>query len=528
MRNFKRITKTNTDSFSTHLSETQDYFANTKGTNITGQDIAAIIVNEQYFDEYATRLLEGFDADLSEELGVLLENTRSNIMESLGGITPFASLSMPVLVKLWARLSMVNAIPTTPVTTPAFVVPTIKPYTIGPDGEKYYLPEAINTIPEHFVSLRQLKEDITITGGRLSDYDLFTGVSTADRAKGDQVDRKFQIVAGTWSDSYNVADAALGEYELKGQALKMDIHGNIFGKVTYTTDGNGATNEDTIMGHVDVEKGRLDLTSLSGKLTEFKIQGFVSSEMHTGTTQVGFDVDDRTINIGTAPHIEGILPIESVQDSKAMYDIDAAAVIVDTMSATSAQKVDTDLIEFLLRSYEGTNAAYHKTFDVHPNGGYNMHPHEWRRGIRDVIDWMSQAMKNDYKTYDAYFVIVGNPIDTQLIPDIEWEFQGATDEVAGINVSYSVGASSTVNRYKVVSSDLVPAGDLLIFAVPTREDFKTYEYYPYTFNIVNNYNNAVNQSVPNIMLSRRYTVEEFVPIIGKVTIKNNDATQYAR
>jgi len=40
-----------------------------------------------------------------------------------------------------------------------------------------------------------------------------------------------------------------------------------------------------LIGSVDVEKGYLTLVSVSGKLKDLKIRGFVSSEQHTFATQ---------------------------------------------------------------------------------------------------------------------------------------------------------------------------------------------------------------------------------------------------
>ena len=88
--------------------------------------------------------------------------------------------------------------------------------------------------------------------------------------------------------------------------------------------------------------------------------------------------------------------------------------------------------------------------------------------------------------------------------------------------------TSTNNRYKIISSDLLNAGNLYIFFVPTQDDFKTYTYYPYTFNVVDNYRNTRMENAPSIMLTKRQTIEEFVPVIGRVVIKNNDALQYSR
>ena len=157
-----------------------------------------------------------------------------------------------------------------------------------------------------------------------------------------------------------------------------------------------------------------------------------------------------------------------------------------------------------------------------------MHPNEWMTGLRKTIDYVATMMKNDFKCYDAYFVIVGNPLDVDLLPNVDWTFQHGNDTVGGIDVTYSLGAIRGSTHYRIIASDLIPQGRLTLFAVPTRDDYKTFVYYPYSFNMMTNYLNQRNPALPSLALTRRYTMEEFSPIIGAITIENNDGTLYSR
>ena len=514
------------DNFTKVLKETDEMFYQRYNTSIVGRDIESVISEDALFENYKESLLKGFEDH--EALETMLENAREDILteSSMTGIQPFASLSMPALVKLWARLAMTEAIPTEPTNTPAFTVPFMKPYVMDKDGNKYFLPESINNVPENVVEKRTLKPLVELTNGKVDKYDLFTDLPNVRDV--DTVDRKFRVMAATWSDSVDEAGDP-GQVELLSSRIVLDSSERLYGEVKYATDADGGFEEDTILGKVDTANGTLTLTSMSGKLQSVVIEGFVSSEAHTEATQIGFDVERRDITIGSAEHIEASFPIEFLKDTKAMYDIDGASTVVDIMSQTSAQKVDLDIIEFLQDAYEGTDALYHRTFDVYPAADFAIQPTEWLDGLRRTIDHLVTHMKNDYKNYRSTFVIVGNPLDTQLIPNVGWTFNSTTDTVNGVDVSYSVGAVSGASRYKVVSSDLVTQGSLLVFAVPSEEQFKTFVYYPYTFNVVNgSYLNTRNPNVPNIMLTRRYTMEQFAPVIGKVTIKNNDGTVYSR
>lgn len=210
-----------------------------------------------------------------------------------------------------------------------------------------------------------------------------------------------------------------------------------------------------------------------------------------------------------------------------MYNIDGTATMVDQMSRTVQQRVDLSIIDFLEKSYEDTGLRYKKTFDVYPRADYALSPTEWQAQLRTLVDYLAQEMRQDFKSYDATFTVVGNPLDINLLPDVNWTFQGSQQNVGGVNVNYSIGAVSGVANYKILSSDLMEQGRLFVIAIPQRPDYYTYAYYPYTFNVVNNYNNSVNGALPNLMMTKRYALEEFTPIIGAIDIEHNDGSVWS-
>lgn len=517
------------DTFSQNLAETNEFFATAYKTNVIGSDFASVVANENLYSQYVSRLTEGFEAKAAKQVETLLENARGEILResTLSGVQPFHSLAVPMLVKLWARLTLTQAVPTEPTKTPAFTVPYVKPYMLDVDGNRIELPEGINQTPELAIGLVKLKEEVTLTSGKTTDggYDLFTDVKKK-REGVDEIDRNFAIT------EISYPDAKGGKVELTRAAVtagstKIDDKGNIFFKVKYEDSTTSSTlHEDTVFGHVDLVHGKLELLSVKGNAAAVKIRGYVSSEQHTTSVQVQLDIARKDIQIGTAAHIEGQVPIEAAQDMQAMYDIDGAAMITEIMTNLNAQKVDLDIIEFLEKTHQSHGAQFTKTFDVYPSSQYAMDPDQWLKGLRRTIDWVATSIKNQFKSYDSYFVIVGNPLDVDLIPNVEWTFRNIDGEVNGIDVQYSLGAVRGSNHYRVVASDLIPQGELTILGVPTRNDYKSVVFYPYAFNVTSNYLNTRNAAVPSIMMTRRYTLEEFQPMIGKVKVLHNDGTLY--
>lgn len=127
------------DEFSSVFNETDEMFRNSYNQGIVGNDIVNILTDRSLFEAYKEQLDSLFDANDREAVSTMMDNTRSDILTeaSMGTIQPFASLTMPILVKLWARLTLTEAIPTEPVSTPAFTVSWIKPFILGHDGNKY-------------------------------------------------------------------------------------------------------------------------------------------------------------------------------------------------------------------------------------------------------------------------------------------------------------------------------------------------------------------------------------------------------
>lgn len=576
----KMTTSAPSDGFSLRLNEAQDYFSQKYQTNIIGKNFEDIITDQTLYEDYMSHLTDGFEATECSQLREMADSTREGILtESLEGVQPYASLTMPILVKLWARLSLKYAVPTEPVTVPAFSVAFMKPYILGADGvTKYYLPESINMQDNELAELYQLpmndgfatnpewdfdptknqyatvviaKVGVTVTpvadtttataigrgeinlkDGKREKYNMFMGSEIFDKKhpKNDAryaVDKKVVITDVFYP--IEDADGNVVETPIKINA-KIDLYRRVYADVKYTTfvDGVLTPVKDSIYASIDCEKGIMDVVSMKGTATKIKVLAFLSSETHQKSTNVDFDMDKRDIEIGTGEHIEANLPLEFLQDVKAMYQVDGAAELIDVMSNVVAQKLDQRIYQFLMRAYEGTEEQYRKSFNVYPSGAFAMQPSEWLNELRKLIDILATKIRSDFKCYNGYYVIIGNPVDTNILPNVSWSFNSVNDQQNGVEVQYSIGAMSGANKYTIISSDLIPQGELTMFFVPTTDKFKTFEYYPYTFNVVKNYLNTVNPNVPSIMLTKRDTLEEFVPIIAKIIIKNNDGSVYDR
>jgi len=134
----------NEKTYNAVLSETQDLFQ-AQGLSIIGEGYKEIATNAALFESYVESLTEGASADSAATMAQLMANTNANILKesSMTGIQPIASLSMPVIRKLWPKFALKDAIKTEVAKTPRFVVAYTKPYMENAKGERVYLAKGL-------------------------------------------------------------------------------------------------------------------------------------------------------------------------------------------------------------------------------------------------------------------------------------------------------------------------------------------------------------------------------------------------
>ena len=503
---------------------------------LTPEGLREALVEPALYRAYKGLLSEGMSANSAQALDAMFDNFQTKVFQesSLSGIQPVSVLTMPMLRKAWPKIGIKEAMPTEPVKTPKFTVSHLVPYIKDPvSGAKRELPAALKGAG---VASSQKRVAATARALPLEATDVMP--SGAPVAAGYSLDPVFAVVAV----DVEVADAAGQNIETvtavkvyDGQAETRQ--GNIRFTVT-AAHSSGHETSDTVFGFVDFAEGVLTATSLSAgasatkaKVTNVYLAGKVESTNNKQATQVGFDVKNREIHIGTGEHFDAALPMEWLQDNLALYNIDGTLKVVDIMTEVLAQKVDIEGDAFLAQCFDkmaAQGANFVRTFDVHPTGQYTGSPTDWLNEIKRVTDNLAQAMRNHSNYAGGVFVIVGNPIDVNLYAGVNWIFTAQADQQRdGVEVSYSIGAMSGAQRYAMFSSQNIEAGSLWVFFIPGQEDHKTVTYYPYTFNVERSNSGFVSPNAPNVpsvLMTKRHTFEEFVPLVGKINILHNDGS----
>lgn len=516
--------KSNNDGFTEILKETFEFFAESNIQMVSG--FQEILAEDGLFSEYVNRMTSGLSSDEAEQLEQLMENARLQILQesTVTQITPLAGLSMPTVRKMWVKTALKNAIPTETAKVPSFTISWMEPYLRDQDGTRHALPDSVRNTnamlekPSLFAGMNAVPAD----NENILAKTVINGVA-ASLVNHDAVD---PILFITKVNMTVPTDGGTTVDKLVDIEMKMTLHGQFYGPVTtlsaHANAADQVTVTDTLFGSMDCATGVYSLASVKGLIKEVAFKGWLTQEANTRTQSVSFDIRRKDVRIGTGAHINAPLPIEWLQDTLALYNIDATVEVVDLMSNVVAQKLDQEIIDFFEKSFRDSGSPFIGKFDVKPSAGFAGSPTEWRHELRTTLEWWATKLKSFTLFTQGYFVIFGNPLDINLIPDINWQFKSVQGERGGVNVNYDYGVMTANNVYQVVATDNVPQGKLRMFFCPNVDNYMTYKYYPYTFNVEKGYLDPQMPNVPSIMMTKRHTIEELIPMQVQIEILHND------
>ncbi len=520
--------------FNECLNETYGLFKS-QGVSIIGNGYTEIMSNPALFESYVTSLTDGASADTATAVSQIMANTNSTLLteSSVTGIAPIASLSGPIIRKLWPSFCMKNAVKTEVAKTPAFAVMYTRPYYEDEDGKHYILTRGgdgdltgefgVDALGGKGLNGSYKELTFTVANGvgtlKDTDYDAWLESKTGSLVKKQPIDADLTLV------KYKTAD---GEVRV---GKKLGVENVIVADIA----------EGTIIVRADLYNGKLTVLVAGEKaadVTEVVVRVHRSSEYNEFSKSWGFDIEREDIRIGTGEHFNSPLPIEALQDMGALYQIDGTKEAVDLMTNAMAYEVDSKILAFLRESFLNQpgnvfNGAYSKypeasqylaVFNVKPSAGFAGGPKAWREELKPVIDHLAARIKNQTHLGAGVFVIVGNPLDVQLITNVDWTFRGGQQTVDGVAVNYSLGTYyGSAYAYRIVSSEIVKQGTLFIDFLPENDNQRTYQYWAYTFNSELGYRDPNHSMVPSVMLAKRDALKSFMPAIAAVKIIGNDA-----
>ena len=521
-------------SFAETLNETYSTFKNTLGLDIQ-KDISDICsdanLRQMMIESYTSDIK---NANQKKVVSQLMENAADEILteDGITSVSKIASLSFPVIRKLWATVALKDALAQKVAETPAFAVVFAKPYIIDSEGKKVYI-----TGGEATKNAAMQGKPVAVRGG-----DVTTGASVefdfAAAASGNQ-DVGTATVGDTYStvkvqglDAVKVSIAT----DLGSEAGYADATIAMTGKVGI--DGMLALDYDggTVIARVDRNAAKVVVVAV-GKDAKVIVDAEISQEFHETPTTVAIEYSKREVSIPTGEHFSANVTVESTQDLRALYNIDNVSELVNTITNLVAQNLEVEMRDFLedaiverkTAEYDYVANSIGATFDcTMATGAYLSNPNyalsasSWRSELGKTIDYVATKIILEMHYKVGSFRIVGNPLDTMLLTNVNWEYS-AGDSVDGVEISYSRGAFKGNYTYQLISSPFWKPGLLGIYFIPAADERAlTLVYYPYSFNTeTSGYIDRAHSKVPSIMVTKRHTIERFMPASGFVKILNN-------
>eukprot|EP00493_Phyllostaurus_siculus_P027018 UN27364 len=300
--------------FASVVRETADVFKADQ-IQVLGEGYKDVLGDSVLFEKYVEQLSSGLSANESADFALLMDNARLQTLQEsqTAAIAPIHGLQGPMLRQFWPRVGAIHAIPTEPTEVPSFSVSYMTPYIKDREtGERIAVPKALRRN-------RSAVQRATLETGDIAlpqqGYDLFQAAGGTKLA-GDAIDVDFVISEAT----IKVLDAGGVNEETVAVPLRSRMDANTSQVTVEVTaaHSDGTVTTDTVFVGVERREGLLTGGSVLNAVASIKIKGFLASDNNNRSTEVGFDIDKRDVNVSTGAPLDAPIPTSFLQDTMAL------------------------------------------------------------------------------------------------------------------------------------------------------------------------------------------------------------------
>lgn len=436
---------------------------------------------------------------------------------SLAGFLPIATLEFPVLVKQFFSSILKDIIEVEAVKSPNITKHIRTTYMVdNQTGDEYEYPKCLfdgtweklwNASKGH-----KIKEKVVdLTDGRLWKYDIIGGLT--DGTPGvDKLSFQFKIIG---------VKVGTDVIRLPGNGITVEFSTNgtlVNGDLNF--DYNGTHIEDTLSGQVDFKNGTISMSSASGQVTGVVFSGYLSNEKNLRSISVREKRDILRFTIEDGARWNMPFSIEEIEDAAALLDMNYYNRMVDEIVRTQEMNECMTVIKFLndeFAKYNGVTTDIYKlestaqtySVDLNPPANFAGDPFKYistaiQFRLKSIIHQILELTKLD----DLSFVIVGNPMATQLISEfVNWKSQNGAS-IGGISVNNSYGfatdlganvrvvATNLYDAYTVDPVDTTANRELIlhIYGYPTSAEHISFRHLKYTSHLFTSQSQTAYQS----------------------------------
>lgn len=307
--------------------------------------------------------------------------------------------------------------------------------------------------------------------------------------------------------------------------------------------------DDLVTGMVDFVTKTTSVASVSGQVTAVSFSGYLSNEKNERTVGVEYQREEREWKIEDGFRTAMPYSLETLEDTKALLDIDLYKKTYNDMSDFMTQMEDSKVLEWLDEQYDkykGVNVVdvlgwdsfvTERTFDCDSTGITTALPNAFiNEMLKFTIDGLIVDICDRAKLEDMTFVIYGNPRLIRLLdPVVNWVTRpGSTSNGVKLDYGYGIMNSGDV-KVQVVSTKKVNCKydkeesvfrGLRLIPFPLSDEQFTFKHYKYTTHILTAQNSAYRDadlpggSATYIMGTSRYTNAAIQGIQAQVMLSN--------
>jgi hypothetical protein len=530
---FGAYQKEGTQTFDEHFNDLYEQYKESLGIDIK-RDIRPMLADrsfmEQYKQDLMTPVFEGFrEASPNDpHIESIIENverfwdTKVNSYTesaSMTGFLPIATLEFPVLVKQFFSSVLKDIIEVETVKSPNITKHIRTTYLVdNQTGEELEYPKCMfdgtwekmwNASKGH-----KIRNDVVpFENGRLSKYDIISGLT--DGVPGiDQLSFQFKIIA------VKVGEEVI---QLPGNGITVEFSTNgtlVNGDLKFTSSATGTEVEDVLAGQVNFRDGTISIASTSGQVEGVVFDGYLSNEKNMRSVSVRERRQILRFTIEDGARWNMPFSIEEIEDAAALLDINYYNRMVDEIVRTQEMQECMTVIKFLneeFKKFNGVQTDTYKLESLAMTHTVDLNPPQYFAGdpfkyistavqfrLKSIVHQLTELTKLD----GLSFVIVGNPMATQLLSEfVGWKSQQGTN-IGGIDVNNSYGFATDMganirvvasNLYDAYTVDAVEATGkrelvLHIYGYPTSADHISFRHLKFTSHLLTSQSQTAYQS----------------------------------
>ena len=529
---FGKYQETGTKNFNENFEELRKKYIDQNGIDIQ-TDMKAMMADRGFMESYKHDMLDPVFKAFRESSpnDPHVESVIQNVERfwdtkvksytesaSITGFLPIATLEFPVLVKQFFSSILKDIIEVETVKSPNITKHIRTTYIVDNNsGEELEYPKCMfdGTWRKMYAASKghPISSDVVpLTNGRLYKYDVIKNCTQGD-SRLDKLSMDFRITqVEVGGKTYNIPGNAITvEFSTGGTLINGDLD---------FTAPDGTVIQDTLSGQVDFIHGLLTCSSANGQITGIVISGYLSNEKNLRHTSVREKRDILRFTIADGPRWNMPFSIEEIEDAAAMLDLNYYNRMVDEIVRVQEMEECMTVIDFLNTEFEKFNGVATDTYnleslamtyevDLEPPTGFAGDPFSYMTKavqfrLKAIIHQLTDLLKQE----GISFIVVGNPMATQLMNEfVQWKStQGTT--IGGIDVNDSYGFSSDLganvrgvatNLYDAYTENPVETtGDrelvLSIYGYPTSAEHISYRHLKYTSHLMTSQTQTAYQS----------------------------------